>query len=137
MERFVDTSGWGAWMDSHEQFHSLALAAVDEVWQQNGKLVTTNWVLAELTALLLRPLRIAKSRQIQLLNDIHNDSGVAVLAINAALETSAWRLWAARSDKEWTLTDCTSFLVMQQRKLTEAITADHHFEQAGFVRLLK
>jgi predicted nucleic acid-binding protein len=42
-----------------------------------------------------------------------------------------------RVDKEWTLTDRASFVVMQQRGLTEAISADHHFEQTGFIRLLK
>ena len=68
---------------------------------------------------------------------MHNDPGVVIISIDATLEASAWRLWASRSDKNWTLTDCTSFLVMQQRKLIEALTADHHFEQAGFIRLLK
>jgi hypothetical protein len=46
-------------------------------------------------------------------------------------------LYAARPDKEWSLTDCVSFLVMQDHGVTEALTADHHFEQAGFVALLK
>ena len=41
------------------------------------------------------------------------------------------------ADKDWSLTDCVSFLVMQDRRLTEALTADRHFEQAGFVALLK
>lgn len=54
--------------------------------------------------------------------------------------TSLWRrglvLFAERSDKEWSLTDCISFVVMHEFELTEALTADHHFEQAGFVALL-
>ena len=45
--------------------------------------------------------------------------------------------WESRPDKEWSLVDCASFVVMQQRGLTEVLTTDHHFEQAGFVRLLK
>ena len=40
-------------------------------------------------------------------------------------------------DKEWSLVDCASFVIMKQRGVTEALTTDHHFEQAGFVRLLK
>jgi predicted nucleic acid-binding protein len=46
-------------------------------------------------------------------------------------------LFAARSDKEWSLTDCISFVLMQQEQISEALTADHHFEQAGYLALLK
>ena len=46
-------------------------------------------------------------------------------------------LFAARKDKDWSLTDCISFVVMQEHGITDALTADHHFEQAGFVALLK
>jgi uncharacterized protein len=44
-------------------------------------------------------------------------------------------LYSARSDKDWSLTDCISFVVMQRRNIREALTADRHFEQAGFVAL--
>ena len=47
------------------------------------------------------------------------------------------QLYAQRLDKKWSLTDCISFAVMQRNSLTEALTGDHHFEQAGFVALLK
>jgi len=137
IDRFVDTSGWAAWADRHEQFHAQATQAVDDTWRQGGRVVTTNWVLVELSALLTRPLRLPKPRQIQLLRDIRSDPGVTVVAVDAPLESLAWQLWEARTDKDWTLTDCASFVVMQQRQLTEAITADHHFEQAGFLRILK
>jgi predicted nucleic acid-binding protein len=45
-------------------------------------------------------------------------------------------LFASRTDKEWSLTDCTSFVVMEEQGLSEALTADRHFEQAGFIALL-
>ena len=137
LERFIDTSGWAAWADRREQFHPLTVPLVDDVWRQGGRLVTTNWVLAELTALLTRPLRVSKPQQIQLFQDIRSDPGVVILSVDPGLEAAGWQLWQARPDKEWSLTDCVSFLVMQQQGLTEALTADHHFEQAGFVRLLK
>jgi predicted nucleic acid-binding protein len=47
------------------------------------------------------------------------------------------KLFESRSDKEWSLTDCISFVVMQREGIAEALTGDHHFEQAGFVALLK
>ena len=61
LERFVDTSGWAAWADKNEAFHSRAVVAFDEVWRNAGRLVTSNLVLAELTALLTRPLRAEAS----------------------------------------------------------------------------
>ncbi|HUY32314.1 MAG TPA: hypothetical protein VMV69_06000 [Pirellulales bacterium] len=62
---------------------------------------------------------------------------VEVVTMDVTLDDAAWELWRTRLDKEWSLVDCVSFVVMQQRNLTEALTTDHHFEQAGFVRLLK
>ena len=82
-------------------------------------------------------LRIPRQQQIQFLTDLRSASWVQVVLIDAALDAAAWQLWEARPDKDWGIVDCASFLVMQQRGLTEALTTDHHFEQAGFVRLFK
>lgn len=46
-------------------------------------------------------------------------------------------LYHSRLDKQWSLTDCISFVVMSEEGIAEALTGDHHFEQAGFVALLK
>lgn len=136
-DRFVDTSGWAELTDHTLRWHAAAVQTANEMWQQGGRAVTTNLVLIELTALLTSPLRMPKSRQIQLLDRLRGDPGIEIVAIDSALEAAAWTLWKSRIDKTWTLVDCASFVVMQQRGLTEAITSDHHFEQAGFVRLLK
>jgi len=53
------------------------------------------------------------------------------------LDEEAWSLLKTRLDKNWSLVDCASFVVMQHRKIAEGFTSDHHFEQAGFSRLLK
>ncbi len=137
IERFVDTSGWAEWADQTLQFHAQAVQRFAEVWNQGGRLITTDLVLIELAALLTRPLRMPKPDQIRLLDAIQSDSSVVIIAFDTALKQATWNLWKARPDKEWSVVDCASFIVMQQRKLTEAITADHHFEQAQFVRLLK
>jgi len=77
--------------------------------------------------------------------------GLAVALINAVLSTKeievvhvtrrfwerGWQLYQERPDKEWGLTDCLSFVVMEERSIREALTSDHHFEQAGFVRLIR
>jgi predicted nucleic acid-binding protein len=64
-------------------------------------------------------------------------SNIEVIHISKEIDTKAWELLINRQDKEWSLVDCSSFIVMQDRKITESLTNDHHFEQAGFIRLLK
>jgi predicted nucleic acid-binding protein len=110
IERFVDTSGWAEWVDRTLRFHALALAKFGEVWNQGGRLVTTNLVLIELTALMTSPLRLPKLQQIQLLDDLRSDPIVEIMQIDTALEFTAWQLWKSRPDKDWTLVDCASSL---------------------------
>ena len=62
---------------------------------------------------------------------------VEVVHVDPRLHDEAWQLLLARPDKEWSLVDCSSFAVMRQRGITEALTTDHHFEQAGLIRLLR
>jgi predicted nucleic acid-binding protein len=135
-EIFVDTSGWASLLERAEPDHAEALACLDRALQNNDHLVTTNFVLIELTALLTSPLRIPKPRQIHLLHDLQRDPMLSVVRINDRLESDAWTIWQDRPDKTWSLVDCSSFVLMEQRRIQQALTTDHHFEQAGFVRLL-
>jgi predicted nucleic acid-binding protein len=135
-DRFADTSGWGAYVQAKDPHHAAARAAVDETFRARRLVVTTNWVLAELTGLLIR-LRVPKAEQVAFFDDIAADPGVVVEVVDPPTEAAAWARWRARPDKDWSVVDCASFVVMERRGLTEAVTADHHFEQAGFVRLLK
>jgi uncharacterized protein len=134
---FVDTSGWACWAVARQTFHSRAVSALNDTWALNERAVTTVLVLSELTALLTSPLKVPKADQIRFLHAIRNDPTIEVVGLDSASDAAAWSLWESRADKDWTLTDCLSFAVMQQRRLTEALTTDHHFEQAGLVRLLK
>lgn len=98
--------------------------------------VTTEWVLLELADGLAdtKYRHLFRETRDALLN---GPSPAEVVPLDAGLHQRAIDLYVRRADKEWSLTDCVSFLVMQDRGLTEALTADHHFEQAGFVVLLK
>lgn len=136
-DRFVDTSGWASWAVKRDVFHPLAVGVFGDTLQANRRLVTTNWVLAELTGSFISPYRLSKPTQVRVLDGIRGDRSVTVIAIDARLEMDAWHLWRTRLDKDWSLVDCASFVVMTRLGLAEAITAGHHFGQAGFVRLLK
>ncbi|MBX9581822.1 MAG: PIN domain-containing protein [Gemmataceae bacterium] len=135
-DRFVDTSGWAAWARSRDPHHKAALDRADETSRAGGRLVTTNWVLVELVPLFVR-MRVKKADQFAFFDDLHATPTIEVEVVDPPTEAAAWARWRARPDKDWSVVDCASFVVMERRGLTEAVTADHHFEQAGFVRLLK
>jgi predicted nucleic acid-binding protein len=82
-------------------------------------------------------LRIPRLQAIAFLKSLRNSPEVEVLHIDSNLDATAWKLLEARPDKTWSLVDCSSFAIMQQQNISVALTSDHHFEQAGFVRLLK
>jgi predicted nucleic acid-binding protein len=72
-----------------------------------------------------------------LLEALNNDKTIEVVPIRDELYRDGLQLYKDRIDKDWSLTDCISFLVMQERRLTDALTTDRHFEQAGFRALLR
>ena len=73
----------------------------------------------------------------RLLDDLRNDPAVTIVHATDALLEKGIRLYRSRPDKDWPLTDCISFSVMAERGVSDALTGDRHFEQAGFRALLK
>ena len=135
-EVFVDTSGWANAFVKTERYHTEASTLVKQ-WQQNNQhVVTTNYVLSELIVLLgsRGQHRSAVLNNIEL---IRSADWVEIVHVDELLDEKAWQLLGNRLDKNWSLVDTISFIVMQERSMTEALTADRHFEQAGFVPLLK
>lgn len=96
-DRFVDTGGWAAWANDRDIYHASARAALAEVWQSQGRLVTTNLVLIELTALLLR-MRIGKAHQVRFFDEMGADLSVLVVPVEPTVEAAAWALWRSRLD---------------------------------------
>jgi len=134
---FVDTSGWASLADVSEPFYEKAKEIYAVARQNRQRLVTTNYILAELVALMTSPMRFHCPRIIEFINGIKESPFFDVIYITQDLDERAWELLSNRTDKNWSLVDCSSFIVMQENNITEALTTDHHFEQAGFVRLLK
>jgi len=79
----------------------------------------------------------ARRRFVPFVRDLREDPQVEIVPHTTSIFEQAFDLYDRRPDKEWSITDCTSFLVMRKRRLTEALTTDHHFVQAGFAILLK
>lgn len=134
---FADTSGWGNLVDRTQPYHALAARLYRAARQQRRQIITTNYVIAELIALMISPLRIPRSLAISFIESLKSSPYVEIIHIDPALDAAAWQLFKQRQDKDWSLVDCASFVFMQQRGINDALTTDHHFEQAGFVCLLK
>lgn len=134
---FVDTSGWASLADVSEPFYKNAKEIYAVAMQNQQRLVTTNYVLAELVALMTSPMRFHRPRIVEFINGIKESPFFDIVHIDEDLDAKSWELLSNRVDKKWSLVDCSSFIVMQENNITESLTTDHHFEQAGFVRLLK
>ncbi len=134
---FADTAGWGNLIDPTQEHHLLAATIYRDARQQRRRLVTTNYIITELVALMTSPLNLPRSAIIEFIESLKTSPSVEVIHVNSALDERAWQMLKQRQDKDWSLVDCASFVIMKQRSISEAFTSDHHFEQAGFVRLLK
>lgn len=134
---FIDTSGWAELIDSSLAHHVLAAKIYRQARQQHRPFITSNYIITELVALLTSPLRIPRNKTIEFINSLKNSPLIEIVHIDVTLDNQAWQLLTQCEDKNWSLVDCSSFVIMRQRHLMEALTTDHHFEQAGFIRLLK
>ena len=115
---------------SHEQVHQM----MRSLEQEGARFVTTDAVLAEFcNALSKAALRSKAADTIRLLR---SRDDVEIIHITREIFDRAFALYESRPDKDWGLTDCMSFEVMKLQRIKEAITADHHFGQAGFKTLM-
>lgn len=131
---FLDTAYAIALASITDQHHDRALEVADWIDAQRIPLITTRAVVIEIGNALAK-LRY-RAEAVQLLNALERDISVEIIALSEPLYAQALLFFESRQDKEWGLTDCISFVVMQQRGIVDALTADSHFQQAGFNALL-
>lgn len=134
-ETFLDASYAIALSVKSDDFHEQALLFANQLESERTRLVTTRAVLLEIgNGLSKQRYRQAAS---ELLAAIQADPDVEVVPVSTDIYDRALQLYIERPDKQWGLTDCASFIVMQDRGITEALTTDDHFRQAGFRVLLR
>jgi predicted nucleic acid-binding protein len=128
---FADTFFFFAYLSSRDRAHRKAVEYFDTV---DAELITTEAVLTELADGLTTPPH--RKLFVEFYDELRSSSDVRIISTDGPLFRAALELYRSRLDKEWSLTDCISFVVMQREDLKEALTGDHHFEQAGLIVLL-
>ncbi|MCX6030816.1 MAG: PIN domain-containing protein [Chloroflexi bacterium] len=127
---FVDTGPWIAWLDVRDQWRQDAMREMVNLKAQRRSLVTTNWVLAEAYSGLVH--RVARGTIARLRAMVEESALIRVVWIDRLIEGQAWRKFLQYDDKDVSMVDCTSFVVMEQLGLSTAFTFDRHFLQVGF-----
>lgn len=129
---FADAFYFVGLLNREDQYHARVVAAAGQL---HGELVTTEWIPAEFADALAE----SGSRRLvpQFIRDLEADSKVRIIRASTELFRRGLQLYGERPDKEWSLTDCISFVVMKDEGVQDVLTGDKHFEQAGFMLLLK
>jgi predicted nucleic acid-binding protein len=128
---FADTSFYVAMLNTNDACHDRANVLADQL---SGEIITTEYIVIELGNWLSRS--VSRGRFSRLFEGLHADPQIIIVPAERSLLNEGVDLYALRSDKQWSLTDCISFVVMSRFEVTDALTSDHHFRQAGFNALL-
>ena len=131
---FVYTGYLIALFSPNDAHHAQALALQAQVQRERRQLLTTEAVVFEVGAAFSRVAYRAVGQAV--MHTLINDSLIETTPVTPALRDKALALFAQHQDKDWSLCDCASFAVMRERGVTQALSADHHFDQAGFTALL-
>ena len=134
-EVFLDAAYAIALSSVNDRHHERAVTLAERLETEGTHLVTTRAVILEIGNALSK-VRY-RNAAIGLLAALEEDPNVEIIPLSEELFERAFRYYQARQDKDWGITDCISFVVMQDRQLTESLTTDEHFQKAGFRALLR
>jgi len=131
---FADTEYWIALWNPYDDLHSRSL----EVSSALGsvQIVTSEMVLVETLNGFSKRGQHLRQQASRLTGQVISNTNVLVVPQTSALFKEALDMFEKRPDQGWSLTDCASFIIMKERRITEALAKDKHFEQAGFAALL-
>ncbi|MCY4416459.1 MAG: PIN domain-containing protein [Chloroflexi bacterium] len=131
---FADTAYWLALILTDDPWHDVAVLLSHEY--DNAIIVTTEMVITEL---LNAVSRFGEYHRTQTVNEVlrmRSDPNVEIIGQTELQFRNAFNLYRSRPDQRWGLTDCSSFVLMRERGITHALTADRDFTQAGFTILM-
>jgi uncharacterized protein len=127
---FADTSFWFALQERRDRNHRAAAALARA---QSGVVIVSNHVLGETWTLLRR--RGGHHAAVGFLDRLHRIPSIQVVHVDEEIESEAWRWLRLRQEREYSFVDATSFALMRQRRVHEALAFDGDFSAVGFVEL--
>lgn len=133
---FVDTSGWIEVFVKSSPLHNKAREILEGAMRERCQIITTNYIIVEFIGRGGNARHLTRDVLFKAVDEILHLPGIEVVHIGEESHALAITFLRARLDKEWSLVDATSFNVMTQLGISEALTTDHHFEQAKFAKLL-
>lgn len=131
---FADTAYWIALLNPKDDLHAEARRVSGTLGQ--SRIVTSEFVMVELLNGFAGGGAGARVSAVDLIDRLRENANVDLVPLSSALFRRAVDRYARRKDKTWSLVDCASFLIMEEHNITEALTADMHFQQAGFEVML-
>lgn len=127
----ADTAFCIALLNPRDNLHAIAHEIIHA---RHLHITTTEYILVELASHLSQPEnRVMYS---QFVKTLESQSTTTIQCASTELFHQGMKLYAQRPDKDWSLVDCISFVIMKQERIQEALTSDHHFTQAGFKILM-
>lgn len=132
---FADTGYWIALVSPRDSLHGKATSVGAQLGPRT--IVTSDMVLTEVLNMFAERGQLLREVAVKAVQEIKSDARIEVVPQTRRLFQTAFDLYSKRPDKDWSLTDCASFIIMMERKITDALTHDKHFEQGSFTALLR
>lgn len=134
MKIFVDTSAFIALVDATDRNHQPAKRCYHEIMQSGSRLISSNFVICE-TLNYLRT-RISYRVAIEFRESTYKSNLLEITPIGFETEEAAYKIFKKYKDKDFSFTDCTSFALMERKKIKKAFSFDHHFVQYGSFQMI-
>ncbi|PYQ31761.1 MAG: nucleic acid-binding protein [Acidobacteria bacterium] len=131
---FADAGYWIALLNPKDGLHAKALVASAELGKV--RIVTSEMVLTEVLNAFAGKGELLRKAACDLFDRIRSNANAEIVPMTSIALRNAVDRYRSRADKTWGVTDCTSFLIMEQKGITEALSADREFQQAGFKALM-
>jgi len=132
---FADTCYWIAFLNEDDDLYEIAIRTTQTLFPI--QIVTSEMILSELLNHVSKKGENFRKAAATFIRQLDEDENVVIIPQTSKLFLNAFELYIQRQDKAWSHTDCSSFCIMEELGILESFTYDKHFEQAGFIALLR